>query len=95
MPEVDVTIVVCTYNRADLLRGALESLAALRTFGRWRYEIVVVDNASTDDTSRVIEAASRRTGGSRARRPRAAEGRGLCAELRDRSSPRPLDRFLR
>ena len=60
MPEIDVTIVVCTYNRADLLRGALESLAALRTLGRWRYEIVVVDNASTDDTSRVIEAASRR-----------------------------------
>jgi len=60
MPDVDVTIVVCTYNRADLLRNALESLAALQTFGRWRYEIVVVDNASTDDTSRVIEAAVRR-----------------------------------
>ena len=58
MNTIDVSIVVCTYNRAELLRGALASLTALRTDGRWNYEIVVVNNASTDDTAEVIEQTS-------------------------------------
>jgi len=61
MTQPDVTVVVCTYNRAELLRGALASLLELRTAGWFRYEIVVVDNGSTDETSRVIEDAARDT----------------------------------
>lgn len=57
MYAVDISIVIGTYNRADLLRPALESLAAQETEGRFSYEIVVVDNASTDDTPAVIAAA--------------------------------------
>lgn len=52
MTTPEVTIVVCTYNRADRLRGALESLAALE-LGAHTAEILVVDNNSTDDTDRV------------------------------------------
>ena len=55
MSVIDISIVVCTYNRSELLRGALESLMALRTGGRFFFEILVVDNASTDDTPEVIE----------------------------------------
>ena len=58
MDDVDVSIVVCTFNRAPLLRRALDSLARQQTQGRFTYEIVVVDNASTDDTPRVIAAAA-------------------------------------
>ena len=58
MTNPDVSIVVCTYNRADMLRDALESLAQLETHGEFTYEIVVVDNASTDETSTVIAAAA-------------------------------------
>jgi glycosyltransferase involved in cell wall biosynthesis len=58
-PALDVSIVVCTYNRADFLRDALASLQRLATDGNVRHEIVVVDNASTDDTGRVIEEAAR------------------------------------
>ena len=49
-----VSIVVCTYNRADVLRSALETLrvqyAPLEFF-----EIIVVDNNSTDATPAVVE----------------------------------------
>lgn len=55
MTPIDVSVVVCTYNRADMLDAALRSLAQLKTDGRFDYEIVVVDNASTDHTPEVVE----------------------------------------
>jgi glycosyltransferase involved in cell wall biosynthesis len=54
MTTPDVTVVVCTYNRAALLLDALTSLFALETDGRFAFELLVVDNASTDDTSSVV-----------------------------------------
>lgn len=53
----DVSVVVCTRNRAALLRGALASLYDLATENEFSYEIVVVDNGSSDETSQVIAAA--------------------------------------
>lgn len=54
-----LTILVCTHNRADLLRGALESLE-LQSLPRDRFEVLVVDNASTDGTPGVVaECAAR------------------------------------
>jgi glycosyltransferase involved in cell wall biosynthesis len=54
MNNPDISIVVCTQNRSALLRGALQSLCNLETEALFDYEIVVVDNASTDATPRVI-----------------------------------------
>jgi glycosyltransferase involved in cell wall biosynthesis len=48
-----VSAVVCTHNRATYLRRALASLAA-QTLPADRYEIVVVDNASTDATRNLV-----------------------------------------
>lgn len=42
-----VTVVVPTFDRPHLLRGALDSLLRQRSHGAFRYEILVVDNAST------------------------------------------------
>ena len=54
-----LTVLVCTHNRADLLRGALESLEG-QTLDRARFEVLVVDNASTDATPAVVaECAAR------------------------------------
>ncbi len=54
-----LTVLVCTHNRADLLRGALESLED-QNLDRTRFEVLVVDNASTDATSTVVaECAAR------------------------------------
>jgi len=55
----DLTIVICTHNRARLLGGALESLEG-QTLGRDRFEVIVVDNASTDDTGQVVSLHAER-----------------------------------
>ena len=51
--DVEASIVICTFNRAALLRDALVTLVAQKVDGL-RYEVVVVDNASADDTPAVI-----------------------------------------
>ena len=52
-----VSIVVSTYNRAHLLRGAIERLLAQRT--SFPYEVIVVDNNSADHTAAVLQEAAR------------------------------------
>lgn len=49
-----VTVVLCTRNRSGLLRGALETLASLVTDELFQYEVLVLDNGSTDDTQDVV-----------------------------------------
>jgi len=58
MNACDISIVVCTRNRADMLRGALASLIGLAA-ERFSYEIVVIDNGSTDNTADVGANAAR------------------------------------
>ena len=56
MPEhcIDVTVVICTRNRAASLGRVLRSMAALKVPARLRWELLVVDNGSQDDTPAVI-----------------------------------------
>lgn len=54
----DITVVVCTHNRAERLRQALASLYDLETEGRFTYEVLVIDNTSPDHTSDVIRSAA-------------------------------------
>ena len=49
----DVSVVVPTRNRSPLVRIALDSLLAQSANGV-RYEVLVVDNNSTDDTARTV-----------------------------------------
>lgn len=49
-----VSVVLCTLNRAELLEGALASLAA-QDINPTSYEVLVVDNGSSDATWKVIE----------------------------------------
>lgn len=46
------SVVVCTYNREDLLADCLQSLAC-QTYNPMRYEVIVVDNNSSDNTYKV------------------------------------------
>jgi len=55
----ELTILVCTYNRAGLLAGALESLEN-QSLARDRFEVIVVDNGSTDDTVQVVSRCAER-----------------------------------
>lgn len=57
--HTDVTVLVCTWNRATLLAETLGSLARMQIPANLRWDVVVVDNNSTDDTRAVVERCSR------------------------------------
>jgi glucosyl-dolichyl phosphate glucuronosyltransferase len=50
----DVSVIVATYNRCEVVRGAVESLMNQDSRGT-SYEVIVVDNNSTDETRRTLE----------------------------------------
>ena len=52
------SIIIPTYNRAELLRTALDSVQRLQVPHGWEVEILVIDNNSTDHTSDVAEEAA-------------------------------------
>ena len=49
-----LSVVVCTYNRSRLLSHCIEALTA-QSLDRRLYEVMVVNNNSTDDTQQVID----------------------------------------
>jgi glycosyltransferase involved in cell wall biosynthesis len=56
MTVTRATVLICTYNRADLLRETLEALQAMAPPSDCDVEIVIVDNNSTDATRDVVAA---------------------------------------
>lgn len=55
MNSLDLSVVVCTYNRAALLTSAIESLF-VQKLEETRFEILVIDNNSSDNTRSVVES---------------------------------------
>jgi len=53
-----ISVVICTYNRADLLTDVLQTLCQ-QTLEHSEYEVIVVDNNSTDSTRAVAESFAR------------------------------------
>lgn len=49
---MDATVAICTYNGAERLEPVIRSLAVQQTKNR-KWEILVIDNASTDNTPEV------------------------------------------
>ena len=54
MADLRATVVICTRNRARTLARALEALCVLRVPALTAWEVLVVDNASTDSTPDVV-----------------------------------------
>lgn len=52
--SVDVSIAICTLNRAASLRKTLQGFLSLQLRPATTWELIVVDNGSTDDTPAVI-----------------------------------------
>jgi len=74
---VDISVVICTYNRAKVLTLALDSLMSQETDAAFSYEIVVVNDRSSDETEEVIAAAQAKSGVEI--RPVLARGEGVAA----------------
>lgn len=56
---LDLTLLICTHNRSIWLRRTLAVLPELQTPEGLRWEVLVVDNNSKDDTSQVVLAFAR------------------------------------
>lgn len=54
-----ISVVVCTHNRVELLVNILQTLCE-QSLDQSEYEVIVVDNNSTDRTRSVVENFSRR-----------------------------------
>jgi glycosyltransferase involved in cell wall biosynthesis len=52
-----LSVIICTYNRADLLKQALEALVG-QTLSRDEFEVVVIDDGSSDNTAGVAASFS-------------------------------------
>ena len=59
MNVTSVSVLICTYNRARLLREALRALFSMNPVPGVEVEVLVVDNNSTDNTQLVIAEAAR------------------------------------
>jgi glycosyltransferase involved in cell wall biosynthesis len=57
---MNLTVVLCTCNRSSSLSKALDSVAAQLLPDSVSWEVIVVDNNSTDETRRVVEGYCRR-----------------------------------
>lgn len=54
--EEMISIIICTHNRATLLQDTLRSLLKMNVPVNGRIELLIVDNASTDNTRSVIDS---------------------------------------
>lgn len=85
--NMKITVILCTYNRAQSLALALESVAGSVLPGSISWEVLVVDNNSSDNTREVVEEFTRRYPG-RFRylfEPRAGKSHALNSGIRESS----------
>jgi len=54
MTRPTVTVLIPTYNRSAMLRNTLAGMITQETDDRFTYEIMVIDDASTDNTAAVV-----------------------------------------
>ncbi len=61
--KIDISIIICTYNRCESLKITLESLVKQEADDRMYWRVLVVDNNSTDQTKNVVESFMARFNG--------------------------------
>ena len=59
--SMDVSVVIPCYNEASYLRTSMALLTEVLAQTRWEYELILVDDCSSDDTRAVIEDFCRTT----------------------------------
>src|SRR5687767_6431053 len=81
IPFVDISIVVPAYNEEQRLPPTLERLHAFMSQQPLRYEIIVVDDGSKDQTCRVVEEHAERLPHLRLVRQMPNKGKGAAVRL--------------
>lgn len=81
IPFVDLSIIVPAYNEESRLPPTLERLHAFLSKQPMRYEILVVDDGSKDDTCRVVEEHAQRIPNLRLVRQLPNKGKGAAVRL--------------
>ncbi len=59
-----ISVLICTRNRAKSLDATLQRFFAQNFAGGYSYELIVVDNGSTDETKQVVERCAAQRPGS-------------------------------
>jgi glycosyltransferase involved in cell wall biosynthesis len=62
MSAIDFSLIICTYNRASRLKATLDSLRQVSLPANLRWELIFVDNNSTDTTRAVLEEFNHTSG---------------------------------
>jgi len=57
MKEYQISVAICTYNRPEMLRCALETLACQETDGKIKWEILIIDNDPDCSAKHIFEKA--------------------------------------
>lgn len=81
VPFVDLSIIVPAYNEEQRLPPTLERLHAFLSAQPMRYEIVVVDDGSKDNTCKVVEEHAQRISNLRLVRQLPNKGKGAAVRL--------------
>jgi glycosyltransferase involved in cell wall biosynthesis len=56
---VDFSVIICSYNRCESLRRTLQSIEAMICPADVKWEVIVVDNNSTDGTALIVDQFQR------------------------------------
>ncbi|MDR2832210.1 MAG: glycosyltransferase, partial [Streptococcaceae bacterium] len=57
---MDISVIIPTFNRVDTLRKGIETLFNQKNTAGIDWEIIVVDNGSTDGTKQMVESISKK-----------------------------------
>ena len=80
---MNITVILCTYNRCRTLEKALSSVAASTLPESIEWEVLVVDNNSRDQTRDVVERLLHPIPRSLPLSVRATSGQVVCPQHRD------------
>jgi len=61
--QIQISVIICTYNRGQIFKDTLESFAGMDLPMTGSFELLLVDNCSTDDTQRIAKDFVRENSG--------------------------------
>ena len=85
--SMDITVILCTYNRSESLAKALASVAVQEMSPGVLWEVLVIDNNSRDETPSVVRRFSEKYPGAISVSLRAAAWQVVRSQCRNSGGP--------